>query len=161
MIVAVPGEYQYSNETDIGFDLFLVEKVADGYLIAGQATMYARTPIDPDVERFLAEDAAALVTGYIAAWNEGDAEAARAAFAPDGAFWDGWHSNRQVREGATLTEWISDSLWFDVTAPLEEAVVAGPFLVVPNKLTSGDDTSDGISLFMFEDGKIKLQVFQQ
>jgi SnoaL-like domain len=164
MIVAVPGEYQYSSEADIGFDLFLVEKVADGYLIAGQATIYARAPIDPEVERFLTEDAAAFVSGYINAWNEGDAEAARAAFAPDGAFWDGWHSNRQVREGATLTQWISESLWIEVVAPAEEAVVAGPFLVVPNKLINSNDrtdTSDGISLFMFEDGKIALQIFHQ
>jgi hypothetical protein len=161
MIVAVPGEYEYANETDIGFDLFRVEKVEGGYLIAEQVTFYARTPVDPDVERFIAEDAAALLTSYVTAWNAGDEEATRAAFAPDGAFWDGWHSSREVSEGDALAQWISESLWFDVTAPPEEAVVAGPFLVVPNQLTSGGDTSDGMSLFMFEDGKIELQVFYQ
>jgi hypothetical protein len=160
-IVAIPAEYVYSTETDIGFDLFLIEEVDGGYLIAEQATFYAKTPVDPEVERFLAEDAAGLVSAYVTAWTEGNEVAARAAFAADGAMWEGWHKpGRDVYEGDELTVFIASRVWFEVTAPPEEAVVAGPFLVVPNRLTAGD-TSDGMSLFMFEDGKITLQVFHQ
>lgn len=161
MMAAVPAEFEYATETEVGFDLFRMEKVVGGYLIAEQATIYARTPVDPEVERFIAEDAAALLTDYIAAWNEGDTALAQAAFAPDGALWQGWNEpGRQVYEGADLAGFITANVWFDVSAPSEEALVAGPFLVIPNRLTSGD-TSDGISLFMFEDGKIALQIFHQ
>lgn len=164
MIVAVPGEYRYATETEIGFDLFRIEKVKDGYLIAEQATVYAKTPVDPEVERFVAEDAGTLVTSFVTAWNEGDVEAARATFAPNGESWSGWHSTRDVFSGDGLTEWIADNLWIEVVAPPEEAVVAGPFLVVPNTLINSNnrtDTSDGMSLFMLEDGKIALHIFHQ
>lgn len=161
MMVAVPVEYEFSFGTNIGFDLFRVEEVEGGYLIAEQATFHARTPIDPDIERFMAEEAAGIVTAYVTAWNEGDEVAARAAFAADGAFWEGWNEpGREVYEGGDLTSFITSRIYIDVAASSEEAIVAGPFLVVPNRLT-GIDTSDGMSLFMFEDGKIALQVFHE
>lgn len=152
-LVVVPVTYTYATEVDTGFDMFLVAHVTGGLLVGEGATFYGKPglAIDPN--------AVATIEAEAAAWNMADTDAVLATMTSDAAFWEGLAgSTRTIHSGAGLKTFIEESGWFDVTIT-GTPVISGVFVAVPNRLSAGSDTSEGISLYDIRNGKIALQVY--
>ena len=151
-LVVVPDAFTYATEVDTGFDMFVVTHVPGGLLVGQAATFYGKPglAIDPN--------AIATIEAETAAWNMADTEAVLATMTSDAAFWEGLAgSTRTIHSGAGLKTFIEESSWFDVTIT-GPPVISGVFVAVPNRLSAGSDTSEGISLYDIRNGKIALQV---
>lgn len=152
-LVMVPVAYTYTGEVDTGFDLFYVAHVGGGLLIGSTVTLYGKPGLTLDPK------ALKTITAEMAAWNKDDTAGVLATMASDVRFWDGIADpSRVVYSRSEMAGFFTSSSYIDV-ANIGSAITSGAFIALPQRLTSGRGSEDGITVYEIRGGKIALQVY--
>ena len=136
----------------VGFNTFVAEPVAGGFLYAGGAWIAAEesagyAEADPAV-------VAELLAAQAAAWAAGDIDGVLADYSEDAKAIDG--SLGYSRDRTRLADFYG---WFRLEY-IGEPVISGPFFAVVTRVTdlASGVATDGVSVYWLREGQIALHV---